>query len=232
MKKYLFSVLFVLIFVSSVFAQPTEEVEKQIKTLFPNFSISTVTESPVPGLYEVVSKDGNIVYWSPKGYMIFGEIWTSTGKSITAERRQEIVAEKFKNLDLSDAVKIGNGKNKVITFTDPDCPFCRKSYEFLSKRNDITEYLFLLPFHGDSSKKKIAYLLCSKDKKQAYSEIMSGREVSVSNECIKKSEETFKKHLSVAQSMGIGGTPTFYINGKLVQGANIPLIENILNGGK
>jgi len=232
MKKYLFSVLFVFIFVSSVFAQSTEEIEKQIKVLFPNFSISSVKASPVPGLYEVIGKDGNIMYWSPKGYMIFGEIWTTTGKSITAERRQEIVAEKFKNLDLSQAIKVGNGKNKVVTFTDPDCPFCRKGYEYLSKRDDITEYLFFLPFHGESSKRKIAYVLCSKDKKAAYSEVMSGKEVKTSDECLRNSEATINKHLFIAQSLNIGGTPTYYINGKLIQGANIPLVDNILNGGK
>lgn len=233
MKKLLFSVFFVLFFVSLAFAQQgKEDVEKQIKALFPNFSVAQVDESPIPGLYEIVTKDGQIVYWSPKGYMIFGEIWTKTGKSITAERKQEIVRKKFESLDLSKAVKIGSGKNKVITFTDPDCPFCRKGYEYLSKRDDVTEYLFFLPFHGDSSKKKIAYVICSKDKKKAYSEVMSGKEVSVTEECLKKSEQAINDHLSIAQSLNIGGTPTYYVKGKLVQGANIPLLDNVLNGGK
>ncbi|MDI1473010.1 DsbC family protein [Thermodesulfovibrio sp. 1176] len=210
----------------------TDEVKAQLIKFFPNFSIEYVSESPIPGLYEVVDKNGQIIYWSPKGYVVFGEIWTTTGVSITGERRQQLAIKKFESLDLSKAVKIGSGKNKVITFTDPDCPFCRKGYEYLSKRDDVTEYLFFLPFHGDSSKKKIAYVICSKDKKKAYSEVMSGKEVSVTEECLKKSEQAINDHLSIAQSLNIGGTPTYYVKGKLVQGANIPLLDNVLNGGK
>ncbi len=235
MKKLLFSVFFVLLFVSVVFAQQSkEDVEKQIKAIFPNFSLSKVTESPIPGLYEIITTDGNIMYWSPRGYMVFGEIWTSTGKSLTAERRQEIIIEKLKNMDTSIAVKVGKGKNKVVTFTDPECPFCKRGYEYFSKRNDVTEHIFFLPFKGETSKKKVSYILCSKDKEKAYMEIMSGLKngQDVSAECLKKSEETIKKYFETAEKFGIRGTPTYFINGRMVFGANIPLIENMLKQGE
>lgn len=234
MKKVALLMLFFLV-VSISFAygvSKNDEVKSQLSKIFPNFTIDSVSESPIPGLYEVVTKDGQIMYWSPKGYMIFGEIWTKTGKSITAERRQEIVRKKLESLDLSQAIKIGSGKNKIVTFTDPECPYCKRGYEYLSKRSDYTEYLFFLPFHGDSSKRKAAYVICSKDKKKAYDEVMSGKKVSVSDECIAKAEPVIQKHMSLAQSVGVGGTPTYVINGNIVYGANISLIENILNGGK
>lgn len=224
--------LFMLSSLSYAEMSISNQVKSQLERMFPNFQIDSVSESPIPELYEVVGKNGQIIYWSPKGYVVFGEIWTTTGVSITGERRQQLAIKKFESLDLSKAIKIGNGKNKVVTFTDPDCPFCRKGYEYLSKREDITEYLFFLSFHGDSSRKKIAYVFCSKDRKKAYSEVMSGKEVSVSEECLKKSETAINEHLSIAQSLNIGGTPTFYVNGKLIQGANIPLLDNVLNGGK
>jgi thiol:disulfide interchange protein DsbC len=33
-------------------------------------------------------------------------------------------------LDLDKALRIGTGKTTVIEFTDPDCPYCRKAYQY------------------------------------------------------------------------------------------------------
>ncbi|MEM3580408.1 MAG: DsbC family protein [Candidatus Bathyarchaeia archaeon] len=236
MRKFLFVLLTMVALVSFAYGQTgsasLNSVKAQLSGIFPNFEVDSVSESPISGLYEVVSKDGQILYWSPEGYMIFGEIWTKTGKSVTAERRQEIMKKKFESLDLSQAIKTGNGKNKIIAFIDPECPYCKRGYEFLSKRSDYTEYLFFLPFHGDSSKRKAAYVICSKDKEKAYREVMSGRQVTVSQECIKQADSVIQKHMSIARTVGVAGTPTYVINGTPVYGANIPLIENLLNGGK
>lgn len=210
--------------------KPAEsDVRLQISSIFPRFEVDSVAETPVPGLYEIVSKDGQIIYWSPSGYFVFGEIVSKTGVSVTAERRQEIMAKRIREIDLSKAIKVGDGKIKVITFSDPDCPFCQKGFEFFSKRTDVTEYLFLLPFHVKSFD-KIAYILCSDNKEKAYKEVMKApnKEVSVTQECKSKAEPIVKEFVSISQSLGVRGTPTYFIDGKVISGANIPLLENML----
>ena len=63
-------------------------------------------------------------------------------------------------LDLTKAVKIGNGKTMVIEFTDPDCPFCRKAEAYLQKRTDLTRYIFFIPLKSHpASKGKVQYIL-------------------------------------------------------------------------
>jgi thiol:disulfide interchange protein DsbC len=162
--------LFLLIVTSVIYAETEQlDLKVQFEKQFPNFKVDSISPTPIDGIYEIIGKEGNqIIYWAPKGdgYLIFGEIWTTKGESLTAKRRQELVMKKISDLDLSKAIKVGKGKTKVITFSDPECPFCKKAYEFLSKRSDITEYVFLLPFH-QGSKEKIAYVLCSKDKEKA-----------------------------------------------------------------
>ena len=96
---------------------------------------------------------------------MFGEIWTKDGRNVTAEKRARIAAAKLKDVPLDKAVKIGNGRNKVIEFTDPDCPYCRKAAEFFKGRNDVTLYVFFfpLPIHKDAQA-HARYVLCAADK--------------------------------------------------------------------
>ncbi|MRR34474.1 DsbC family protein [bacterium] len=210
------------------------DVLDALKKAYPNISADQVRESEIEGLYEVVS-GGAVLYFAPKGnYMVFGEIWTPEGKSVTATRREELVSRQLQALPLDQAIRIGKGPNIVIEFTDPDCPFCRKAAEFFRERQDVTRFVFFSPLvqlHPDAEK-KAAWILAAKDRGKAYHEVMSGR----------KDKETFPapsaeasglvaRHRQLAVRMGVMGTPMFWINGKAVQGANIPLLEGLLREG-
>jgi thiol:disulfide interchange protein DsbC len=205
-----------------------------LKKAYPRITVEQVRESEIEGLFEVVS-GGTILYFAPKGnYIVFGEIWTSEGKSVTATRRDELVSRQLKDLPLEQAVRIGNGPNTVIEFTDPDCPFCRKAADFFRERKDVTRYVFFAPLillHPEAEKKS-AWILVAKDRASAYHEVMSGR----------KDKETFPvpsaaasslvtQHRQLAVRMGVMGTPMFWVNGKAVQGANLPLLEGLLKEG-
>ncbi|WP_051345911.1 DsbC family protein [Thermodesulfovibrio yellowstonii] len=237
MKKLsvVLAVLILMVAVACHAQNKPEDVAKELQRIFPNFQVESVSESPVPGVYEVVGTSGQILYWSPKGYLIFGEIWTKEGKSLTAERRQELQAKKIKEIPLDKAVKVGSGPIQVITFTDPACPFCKRGYDYMSKRADVTEYLFLLPFQGKASEDRIAYILCAKDREKAYKEVMENpqKEVKVSQDCKEKAKPIVESYyLQAAQKVGIGGTPTYFINDKMIPGINIPLIEDALKSKK
>ena len=105
----------------------------------------------------------NIIYFHPeKDLLMFGEIWTKDGKNMTAEKKGQARFARLKDLPLDKAVKIGNGRNKVIEFTDPDCPYCRKASAFLKGRKDVTRYVFFfpLPIHKEAEA-HARYVLCS-----------------------------------------------------------------------
>ena len=94
---------------------------------------------------------------------ISGNIFTKDMKNLTYERKMEMFAQKMKNVPLEKAIKVGKGKTSIVEFTDPDCPYCRKAFNFFSKRTDVTEYIFFLPLPmHPNAKDKARYVLCSK----------------------------------------------------------------------
>jgi thiol:disulfide interchange protein DsbC len=246
-KWFLLAIIFLTVFLICVFSftlfangKPSPEAVKQeLKKVFPRLSVAEVNETPIPGVYEIVGETGQIIYYSPKGYLIFGEIWSTNGTSITAERRmmmqEKRLSKVLENIPLDKAIKIGNGTKQIIEVSDPFCPFCRRTHEVLKNRKDITKYVFFLPIKGEHSLKAIAYIVCSKDPEKKYDEVYSGKaddqieKFNITSDCQQKLETLLNEHTQVAQALQVRGTPYFIINKKPVEGANIPLIEKLLN---
>jgi len=236
-KNFLLSCLFTFMFIASACAQSqpdTKIVQEQLGKMFPNFKVSEVNPTDIPELYEVIGESGQIVYYSPKGYLIFGEIWTVTGKSITGEKKQKIQKKKMQealaSVPYDKALKIGKGDKKIIEITDPTCPYCQMAAKELKKRNDITKYVFFFPIRGEESLNKMAYIICSKNQEQAYYEIYENpnKSISVSKECKDKANKIIQVHQSFIEKLAVRGTPFFIINETPVPGANMPLIDELL----
>jgi thiol:disulfide interchange protein DsbC len=233
--KKIFLFLLALSFFVSVPAATaqTPTPEESLKKNFPSLSYDGFRPSPVKGLYEV-SSGSRILYYSPEaGIIIMGELIDKEGRNLTRERKIEILSGRLKDLPLDKALKIGSGKNVVVEFSDPDCFFCRKASEFLSKREDITRYIFFFPL-SPRSEIKIRCILCAKDPAQAYKDAYSGKLDDVKPDDCKdtKAEETLKTHREAGAHLGIEGTPFFFINGKAVSGADMPLMEKLLGEKK
>lgn len=234
MKKSFVVTLFLLMFVfSACYANTVKDAEKKLREQMPYLQVESVSSTDMEGLYEVVSGD-NIYYYHPgTGNFIFGDILNKDGQNVTGAKRAELAKKKLKNIDqyIGKAVQIGNGKNLVVEFTDPDCPFCRRGYEYFSKRDDITKMVFFLPLpiHPDAEN-KAKYILCAKDREKAYKEALSGQLDNVKYEvCNDKSvDETLKLHKELAAKLGINGTPAYVINGELVVGINVGRIEQLI----
>lgn len=224
---------------SGAFAAPKEAAkeegtEAQIRKLFPKLPVSSVKKTDIDGLYEVVA-DGNVLYVHPKtGHVIVGELYTRDGRNLSAETRSRITAERLKLLTAADkqkAVKVGSGKYEIIEVTDPDCPFCRKMHEYWARRPDVTRYVFFLPLamHPDAEK-KVRYILAADNKELAFWEVYSG-ELDKNREKLDKPYDDkglLAAHRAVVTKLGVNSTPTFWVAGTFVSGANIQLIEKVI----
>ena len=209
------------------------EKETLMKT-FPNLKLDGFRESPLKGLYEITAGE-QVFYFSPEGYLFFGEIWTKDGKNLTAEMREKFAAERIKNLPLDKALKIGDGPKKVIEFTDPDCPYCRKVDNFLAKRTDVTRYVYFVPLrkiHPDAEK-KARYILSQPDRQKAFHDVfdgvLDGKPIAVPDGVQESQLEEMEK---VAAGLGVRGTPALWIDGAHVNGADIQRISVLLDKGK
>ena len=219
-------------------ANAESDVEKTLKSSFPDIAFDSVNQSPIKGIYEV-TEGKRILYFAPEeGIIIAGNMFDKTKKNLTANRLEEIAAKfnkeialRAKNLPLNKAVKTGKGKHIVIEFTDPDCPFCRNAAKFFESRTDVTKYTFFtpLPMHPDALN-KVRYILCQKDRGKAYDQVMKGKIDGQKYQTCKNAEvdELIKIHESEGAKLSVSSTPFFIIDGKVVAGADIPKIETLL----
>jgi thiol:disulfide interchange protein DsbC len=138
------------------------------------------------------------------------------------------------NSEFIKAITIGSGPKTVVEFTDPDCPYCRKASKYFEGRSDVTRHIFFypLPTHP-KAKEKIQYVLSQQDKAKAYHMVMSGTldrrpKLETNSRGIKLQEE----QLEIARKHNIDSTPTFLINGRIIEGFDQKKIEDALGPKK
>ncbi|OPY03852.1 MAG: putative thiol:disulfide interchange protein DsbC precursor [Syntrophorhabdus sp. PtaB.Bin184] len=210
-----------------------EAYEEAFKKAYPQIPFDSMRPTPVRGLYEV-SKGGDIIYFfEEKGLLFVGEIIDGRGRNLTEDRKSEMLVANVRKIPLDKAIRIGNGKQTVIEFTDPDCPYCRRAASYLESRKDLTRYVFFFPLPSNrDAENKIKHIFCSPDRAKAYEEAMKGKLDTQKYTVCKKQEATelLNAHKQIGGQIGVSGTPMFIINGKdLVIGANFPAIEAALN---
>ena len=217
-------------FAASLAAKP----DAAFRQAFPDIPLDAINPTDIHGLYEVVSGQNVIYFYPEKEYLFVGEIYTKDRTTLSAPRKKELKQSALKNiksLPLDKGVKIGSGKHTVIEFTDPDCPYCRKASTFLKKRKDVTRYVFftVLSNHPQAIH-KIHYILGSRDKAAAYEEMMSGKEPPKGATYPDSVKALAQEHRELAKKVGVQGTPTLFVNGQEVVGADEKKIESILSG--
>lgn len=236
-KKLMVGGLMMVIMTAAGFSMANENFRTEKETLmktFPNLKLDSFRESPLKGLYEITAGE-QVFYFSPEGYLFFGEIWNKDGKNLTAEVRGKVIANRINSLPLDKALKVGSGPKKIIEFTDPDCPYSRKVDNYLSNRTDITRYVYFVPLrkiHPDSEK-KARYILSQPDRDKAFREVLTGqldgKAIAIADGVQQQQLEEMEK---IAAGMGVRGTPALWIEGTHVNGADLQRISALLDKGK
>lgn len=232
MKKLLLgTIIATSLFSASVFAVEAkdkkilQEVEANIKKNAPDIpTIKEVRATPINNIYEVVVNDADIFYTEKEGkYFFFGDLVKidKEGKvSLTQKRTDELTAFNFKELNFNDAItkKVGNGKDIVVTFEDPNCGFCKRLHPELAKLNNVTIHTFIIPILGPKSVDAAKAIWCSKDKVKAWDEYMKSNTMptNVNEKC---DSSNLQRNMEFATSHKINGTPAIYFaNGKTFKG--------------
>jgi thiol:disulfide interchange protein DsbC len=209
-----------------------DEAKKMFGAAYPGVPVDSLSLSPIDGVFEIISGGRIAYYYPPKDILIVGNL-IQKGLNITNQRMTALQTEKVKSIPLDKAVKIGSGKHTVIEFTDPDCPYCRTAAEYMLSRTDVTKYLFFLPLTAihPQAEVKAKYVLDAEDKAKAYQEVMSGALDKKDWSQYKPSEAAntrLSEQTAIAGKLGINSTPTFWIDGQYVGGADIRMFNQIL----
>lgn len=248
MKKLaLTSLLLSALALNSAFASEKLSVKKEfanievsLKKNNPDMpAINSIKTTPVPGIYEVIVNNTNVFYSDNEGkHLFFGNlVKVDNGQkvSLTEERIDSLTRLNFKDLKFSDAItrKIGNGKNVVVTFEDPNCGFCKKLHPELAKLNNVTIHTFMIPILGEGSREVSKAILCSKDPIKEWDAFMNGgAKPTVSSSMLEKCDSSsLDRNIAFSQKIGVSGTPAvFFENGKKLKGyASYEKIVELMN---
>lgn len=207
-------------------------LKKALQVHFPGDKIESLKKTPYLGLYEVVV-GGGLFYTDEKAsYFFSGHVVDpKTGQSLTEGRLQQIKDARRVNIDslpLELAIKAvrGNGKRRVVVFSDPNCSYCKRLENELTKITDVTVYTLLYPVLNGSVAAATA-IWCSADRLKAWDDFMLKGIAPTAKNC----EAPVATLVQVGQKHGVSGTPTLIFSDGSVTPGMIPaeMIEKKLN---
>jgi thiol:disulfide interchange protein DsbC len=185
---------------------------ERLKELYPATRFTSVTVTPIDGVYEVVMGQ-NVAYVGGDGrHFLFGHLFDMrTQQDLTAAKhgqRDDVSTEtrrvNFAALPLSDAVKRvkGDGSRVVAVLSDPRCPYCKALDEELAKLDNVTVYIFLLPWLSPESRPAAAALWAAAVPERA------------------NDTTVLDRNLKLASELGLRGTPMLIASdGRVSEGA-------------
>lgn len=196
------------------------EIQEKLQTTFSNLNIIDFRPSPIPGLFEVNLGDKILYYHPDKELMLFGEIFSKDGVSLTGESLARQAEDTLREEALSSGLLLSSSSGiEILEFIDPDCPYSQRADEFLrslaSQYQFSRKVFFDLRAHPDARGKAL-HVLRSNNPDKALLQVFSGESVTLLSS--NAAEKTLKRQALAAEKLGISGTPSFVISGKLLTG--------------
>jgi thiol:disulfide interchange protein DsbC len=213
------------------------EAETHLKQSFGNLRFEDFGPSPVEGPIYQANAGGRMIYYAPKSdHLLFAALYDRNGVNVTALTQDAMARKRLAKLDLSGALVIGpKDAPSVMEFTDPDCPYCRaldrywatKAAEGKAVRRHI---IFVTGIHPQAAA-KAEHILCATDPEAAFKAIYGGAAPAKLIQCESGHARVAAQGKAVSQ-LGVSGTPTLILDGKLISGFQQGEIEAFLDTKK
>jgi len=199
-----------------------DRLKKSLATRLPAAALGELAPSPLTGLYEL-TLPGQVVYVSADGrYLVSGRIIDLetredlTERVLATQRLRTIEAVPEKKMIVFEAK--GEPRHTITTFTDIDCPYCRKMHAEVDDLNakGVRVRYMLFPRTGfpSPSYDKAVSVWCAPDQ-QAEMTRAKGGATPEKRECPNPVEE----HMALARRLGLQGTPfTITDTGRVISG--------------
>jgi thiol:disulfide interchange protein DsbC len=219
-------------------ADETEALRRNVATHSQGkVNVQTITPTPVPGLFQVIS-EGEIFYVDSTGRYSFvggSMIDMQQQRDLTAAELDRLHAIPFDRLPLQHAVKEvrGKGTRHVAVFEDPNCPICRVFTKFLDQIDDVTIYRFMYPVIAPQSEALAQAAWCSRDRASAWKTVMAGGQPPQAGAACDISG--LASIMKFGETNRINNTPTVVLaSGKRLVGATPPelFMQELEQGGR
>lgn len=176
------------------------------------------------GLYEVLV--GSDLYYvdSSVNFVITGRMYDArTREDLTQKRLDTALKIDLKSLPLDRAIrtKRGDGSRVIVTFEDPNCPYCKRLWQNIAELQNVTIYTFLYPILSADSTEKARAIWCAKDRAAAWDQYMVGGKAPppAPQECTTPLDE----NVALGRQLGINGTPTIVFTDGTRSAGSLPM---------
>lgn len=210
------------------------EAEQQLHQTFTNLQFEDFGPAPISGPIYQANAGGRIIYFAPQSqHLIFAAVYDKNGINLTALAQEQGSQRKLKVIKPEKALAIGPANAPtVIEFTDPDCPYCQALERFwaakVAEGKPVRRLVYFVSGIHPMAAAKAEHILCSPDREAAFKATYAGQAPAVLRQCPEghgKVEEDAK----LVSSVGITGTPTLIVEGKLISGFQQAELEAFLD---
>ncbi len=187
--------------------------------------VSEIKDSPIPGLYQVMTERGLFYVSQDAKYFVHGRIFNLDEgmRNETEDALASVRIDGMKNFE-NDMIefKAKDERYEVTVFTDITCGYCRRLHnqvEEYNKRGITVRYL-AFPRGGPNSKSftDMQSVWCAADKQDAMTAAKAGDSVK-SASCANKVHDQYM----FGQQVGVNGTPAIMLaDGSMLPGYQPP----------
>jgi len=191
------------------------QVVENMRRHLGDFDVSSIQESPMVGIYEVVS-NGGILYVNEDGtFIIDGNmIDLSNRTSVTDKRLGELHMTLLANLSEDDMLVFQPEEptgRSITVFTDISCGYCQKLHKemdtFLDSGVAVNYILFPRAGLNTPAADALESVWCNDNPQDAMTVAKSGGRVP-SATC----DNPMEMHVALAGEVGLRGTPLIYLD--------------------
>lgn len=210
------------------------QAEQQLRQTFTNLQLEDFGPAPVKGPIYQATAGGRIIYYAPQSeHVLFAAVYDKNGVNVTALAQDASARKKLGALDPAKALVIGPaGAPTVIEFTDPECPYCRALEKFwiakAAEGKPVRRLVYFVSGIHPQAAAKSEHILCSPDKEAEFKAIYAGAQPASLRKCADGHAKVESDAVAI-QKIGITGTPTLIVDGKLVSGFQQGELEQFLD---
>lgn len=222
---------------SAPLATAAADAQRQLRQTFTNLQFEDFGASPVKGPIYQATAGGRIIYYAPQSqHILFAAVYDRGGVNVTALAQDASARKRLTAIDPAKALAIGpSGAPTVIEFTDPDCPYCQALERFwatkASEGKPVRRLVYFVSGIHPEAAAKAEHILCSPDKEAEFKTIYAGAAPKSLHKC-QAGRNKVEADAEIVRKVGISGTPTLFIDGKLISGFQQAELEAFLENSK
>lgn len=217
-------------------APEADAITRHIEGKLPNIKVKSVETTPVKGLYQMQTTQGDLLLVSPDGqYIISGDlhqVLDGRVENLTEKQRTEQRTAALKDLKDKDLVVFkaeGKEKGEVLVFTDTTCGYCRKFHTEVPQLNKmgITVKYAAWPRSGlmSPSGQTMTNIWCSQNRQGAMTKAKTTNETIPEPKGKACDQHVIQDQINLGHRMGVQGTPAVFLKDGRQVGGYVPAAQ-------